>query len=302
MQPPAQNGEPEGPRSGRGRQRLDQALVARGLAESRASAQSLVLAGEVRVDGERVIKPSQMVSTEALLEVAAPPPYVSRGGTKLAAALAAFGLSVDGKTCADVGASTGGFTDCLLQHGAARVFAIDVGHGILHWRLRQDARVVVMERTNVRSLESLPQSMDVVTIDVAFISLRLVLPVVAGWLLAGSDVVALVKPQFEAGRHAAGKGVVRDPTVHRQVLEEVLACAIDSGLAPQGILRSPLRGPKGNVEFLLWARKSARAKALADEVEIAVAGQTPAALAEPPIQPAQSGHDPQRPKGVDPKR
>jgi 23S rRNA (cytidine1920-2'-O)/16S rRNA (cytidine1409-2'-O)-methyltransferase len=258
------------PRASPRRQRLDQALVARGLAESRTSAQSLVLAGEVRVDGEPAVKPSQMVSAEARLEVVAPPRFVSRGGLKLEAALHTFEIPVQGKVCADVGASTGGFTDCLLQHGAARVLAIDVGHGILHWRLRQDDRVVVMERTNVRSLEGLPHPIELVTIDVAFISLRLVLPVAAGWLQAGNDIVALVKPQFEAGRDAAEKGVVRDPAVHRRVLREVLASAAEAGLGPQGLIRSPLRGPKGNIEFLLWARKGISPRSLAEEIEQAV--------------------------------
>jgi 23S rRNA (cytidine1920-2'-O)/16S rRNA (cytidine1409-2'-O)-methyltransferase len=272
MGPPTHKEEPKRPAPGRGKQRLDQALVGRGLAESRTSAQSLVLAGEIRVDGEPAVKPSQMVSEASRLEVVAPPRFVSRGGLKLEAALESYGLRVEGKVCADIGASTGGFTDCLLQHGAQKVYAVDVGKGILHWRLRQDGRVVVMERTNVRSLEALPQPLDIVTIDVAFISLRLVLPVVAGWLRAGGDVIALVKPQFEAGRHSVKKGgVVRDPAVHRQVLQAILASAADAGLAPQGVLRSPLRGPKGNVEFLLWARQGAPAKALEAELQIALA-------------------------------
>jgi 23S rRNA (cytidine1920-2'-O)/16S rRNA (cytidine1409-2'-O)-methyltransferase len=252
--------------------------VARGLAESRTSAQSLVLAGEVRLDGEPAVKSSQMVSAEARLEVVAPPRFVSRGGIKLEAALQTFEIPVQGKVCADVGASTGGFTDCLLQHGAAAVLAIDVGHGILHWRLRQDARVVVMERTNVRTLEGLPQPIELATIDVAFISLRLVLPTVAGWLQTGDDVVALVKPQFEAGRDAAEKGVVRDPVVHRRVLQEVLAFAAEAALGSQGLIRSPLRGPKGNIEFLLWARKDTRPRSLDAEIEGAV---EPSALGHP---------------------
>ncbi|HSB88452.1 MAG TPA: TlyA family RNA methyltransferase [Anaerolineales bacterium] len=238
------------------RLRLDAALLELGLAESRASAQRLILAGEVRVDGEPAAKASQLVAADARLEVLRPPPYVSRGGDKLAAALAGFGLDVTGKVCADVGASTGGFTDCLLQRGAARVFAIDVGHGILHWKLRQDPRVTVMERTNVRYLGDLETPIQVATIDVAFISLRLVLPVVSGWLVPSGDVVALVKPQFEAGRRLVGKGgVVRDPTVHRQVLEAIAAEMKEADLGVQGVIRSPLRGPKGNLEFLMWAVK-----------------------------------------------
>jgi 23S rRNA (cytidine1920-2'-O)/16S rRNA (cytidine1409-2'-O)-methyltransferase len=243
---------------GRARHRLDTALVVQGLAESRALAQRLILAGEVRVDGEMAAKPSQLVSEDARLDVATPPPFVSRGGLKLEAALQAFGLDVAGKTCADVGASTGGFTDCLLQRGAAKVYAIDVGRGILHWKIRQDPRVVVMERTNVRHLERLPEAIDLAAIDVAFISLRLVLPVVVGWLAQGSDVVALVKPQFEAGRKAVGKGgVVRDPAVRRTVLGTIAASMSGAGLGVRGVLRSPVRGPKGNVEFLLWGRLAA---------------------------------------------
>ena len=257
------------------RSRLDVALVQRGLAESRSQAQRLIIAGQVRLDGEVALQASKEVPATAAITVEGGPRFVSRGGEKLEAALEAFGLSAQGKTCADVGASTGGFTDCLLQHGAARVLAIDVGHGILYWRLRQDARVVVMERTNVRSLQRLPQAVDIVTIDVAFISLRLVLPVVAGWLLAGGDVVALVKPQFEAGRQVVEKGVVRDPTVHRRVLEEVLACALDAGVAPQGLIRSPLQGPKGNIEFLLWARKGGPTRSLTGEIGRAVEPSTP---------------------------
>jgi 23S rRNA (cytidine1920-2'-O)/16S rRNA (cytidine1409-2'-O)-methyltransferase len=238
------------------RRRLDVALVERGLADSRAVAQRLILAGDVRVDGEVADKASRIVDKGALVEVARPPDFVSRGGVKLEAALTSFGLDVSGRVCADVGASTGGFTDCLLQHGAARVFAVEVGHGILHWKLRQDPRVVVMERTNVRYLSDLEGPVDLVTIDVAFISLRLVLPVAANWLSEGGEVVALVKPQFEAGRKAVGKGgVVRDPAIHRQVLVTIAATMETAGLGVQGVICSPLRGPKGNVEFLLWGRK-----------------------------------------------
>lgn len=238
------------------RLRLDAALLELGLVESRAAAQRLILAGEVRVDGEPAAKASQLVAADARLEVLRPPPYVSRGGEKLEPALSGFGLDVTGKVCADVGASTGGFTDCLLQHGAARVFAIDVGRGILHWRLRQDPRVTVMERTNVRYLADLEVPIQVATIDVAFISLRLVLPVVVRWLVPAGDVVALVKPQFEAGRRLVGKGgVVRDPAVHRRVLQTIAATMKELDLGVQGVIRSPLRGPKGNVEFLMWAVK-----------------------------------------------
>jgi 23S rRNA (cytidine1920-2'-O)/16S rRNA (cytidine1409-2'-O)-methyltransferase len=234
------------------------------------------MAGEVRIDGATALKPSQLVESSQKLEVVAGPAFVSRGGTKLAAALAAFGLSPAGRTCADVGASTGGFTDCLLQGGARRVYAIDVGHGILHWKLRQDERVVVLERTNARALTSLPEPVNLVTIDVAFISLGHILPVVAGWVGSGGDVVALVKPQFEAGRRDVGKGgVVRDPEVHRRVLEDVLRFTLDAGLAPQGLIRSPLQGPKGNVEFLLWANAGAAAVALDEDIVRALRSPSP---------------------------
>ena len=250
------------------------AMVERGLAESRAAAQGLILAGEVRVDGQLGAKPSQLVTPGTHLEVIEPPAFVSRGGEKLDAALASFGLEVAGKRCADVGASTGGFTDCLLQRGAAQVFAVDVGHGILHWKLRQDPRVVVLERTNVRYLPALESIVDLVTIDVAFISLRLVLPVVAGWLAPGGDVVALVKPQFEAGRKAVGKGgVVRDPAVHRRVLDVTVAAMQAAGFGVQAVLRSPLRGPKGNVEFLMWGRQGQpQVEGLTQALEAAVEG------------------------------
>ncbi len=239
-------------------ERVDQLLVQRGLAESRSQAQRLVMAGQVRADGQTVHKPSQRVATGAQLEIEHRPRFVSRGGEKLAAALEAFPVEVAGKVCADVGASTGGFTDCLLQASAAKVYTIDVGHGILHWRIRQHPRVVVMERTNARDLESLPEPVGLATVDASFISLRLLLPVILGWLTPGADIIALVKPQFEAGREAVGKGgVVRDPDVHRRVLVDVMTSAAEHSLGPLGLLRSPLLGPKGNVEFLLWCRHGA---------------------------------------------
>ena len=237
--------------------RLDNLLVERKLAESRSLAQRLIMAGQVRVDGQVVLKPSTAVQPDAQLSIEKGPPFVSRGGEKLAAALQAFSIPVSGKICADVGASTGGFTDCLLQNGARRVYAIDVGKGILHWKLRQHARVVVMEDRNARYVESLPEAIDLATIDVSFISLKIILPVVRGWLRAeepGSQVIALIKPQFEAGRAevARGEGVIRDPEVHRQIVEQVLEFARQAGFVVQGQMRSPLLGPKGNVEFLAW--------------------------------------------------
>lgn len=229
-------------------------MVERGLAESRSLAQRLVMAGQVRVDGQVALKPSVNLETNAVITVDHGPPFVSRGGEKLAAALDHFPITVQNKICADVGASTGGFTDCLLQHGAARVYAIDVGRGILHWKLRQDRRVVVMEETNARYLERLPELVELVTIDASFISLKVLLPVVKGWLEPDADLVVLVKPQFEAGRQevAKGDGVIRDPLVHQRILEEVLSFAQSVGFEAKEAIRSPLLGPKGNVEFLAW--------------------------------------------------
>jgi 23S rRNA (cytidine1920-2'-O)/16S rRNA (cytidine1409-2'-O)-methyltransferase len=260
--------------------RLDLLLVARGMVESRSLAQRLVMAGQVRVDGQVVLKPSTKVPGSARLEIDQGPPYVSRGGEKLAAALQAFKLDVDGRVCADVGASTGGFTDCLLQNGAARVYAIDVGKGILHWKLRQDRRVVVMEEINARYLERLPEPVQFVTIDASFISLNILLPVVKGWFsyqgeekppdgpqidkldTRESYVVALIKPQFEAGRAqvSRGSGVIRDPQIHKEVLLKVLEFGRVQGYTPRGLIRSPLLGPKGNVEFLIWLDCSSKSE------------------------------------------
>ena len=237
------------------KERLDKLLVLRGLAPTRAKGQALILAGEVFVNGERVDKAGTAVSTTAEIELKTPMPYVGRGGFKLAGALAQFELPVNGRTCADVGACTGGFTDVLLQQGAARVYAIDVGYGQLDWKLRQDERVVVMERTNARYLESLPESVSFVCIDVSFISLRLILPAVRQWLTSAADVVALIKPQFEAGPDQVGKGgIVKDTAVHQQVLQEILTWSREHGFVPCGLMRSPVTGTDGNVEFLVWLR------------------------------------------------
>lgn len=236
------------------KRRIDVLMVERGLAESRAAAQRLVMAGQVRVGGQPVTKSSQLVDQGQPIQLDPGPRYVSRGGEKLAHALGGFSIDVKGKICADVGASTGGFTDCLLQHDAARVYALDVGRGILHWRLRQDERVVVMEGVNARHQERLPEPIEIAVVDAAFISLELLLPVVRGWLVERGQVIALIKPQFEAGRRAVGRsGVVRDPGVQQQVVGRILAVSTAIGLNPQGLLRSPLTGPKGNVEFLLWS-------------------------------------------------
>jgi 23S rRNA (cytidine1920-2'-O)/16S rRNA (cytidine1409-2'-O)-methyltransferase len=242
--------------------RLDLLLVERGLAESRSLAQRLVMAGQVRVNGEMVLRMATNVSPDVHLEVEHGPRFVSRGGEKLEAALQAFDVGVRGKICADVGASTGGFTDCLLQRGAAKVYAIDVGQGILDWKMRQDGRVVVMEKTNARYVKRLPEAVELITIDVSFISLKVLLPIVKDWFLPDADsgqgstgsIIALIKPQFEAGRQQVGrgKGVIRDPAIHRHVLLDILNYAHQQGYTVRGLIRSPLTGPKGNVEFLTW--------------------------------------------------
>ncbi len=251
------------------KKRIDLLLVDRGLAESRSMAQKLIMAGLVRVEGQLIHKASQKAEPGMLIEVASGPRFVSRGGEKLQAAVEAFPVTLADRLCADVGASTGWFTDCLLQNGAERVYAVDVGKGLLHWKLRNDARVVVIEETNARYLESLRERVHVVTMDVSFISLRKLLPVIAGWLKPEGDVIALIKPQFEAGPARVGRGgVVRDPTVHRDVTRRVLDFAAEHSLAPQGLIRSPLHGPKGNVEFLAWLRKNVQPRSTDDLLEI----------------------------------
>ncbi|MFI5166342.1 MAG: TlyA family RNA methyltransferase [Thermoanaerobaculales bacterium] len=241
------------------RVRLDLVLVERGLAPTRTRAASLILAGVVRVNGEVADKAGRAVVPDAKIEVVAPDhPWVSRGGVKLAAALAAFGVAATGKRCLDVGASTGGFTDVLLERGAAQVVALDVGRGQLDWRLRQDPRVVVIEGVNARHLapRDLTGPFDLITVDVSFISLRLVLPALLGFLAADGDLVALVKPQFEAGRGEVGKGgVVRDAAVREHAITAVLAAAHELGLACVARISSPLAGPAGNVEELAHLRR-----------------------------------------------
>ena len=260
--------------------RLDVLLVERGLAESRAKAQAMIMAGQVRVADQVTLKPATAVSADSVLTVDTGPRFVSRGGEKLDAALEAFHMDVTGMTCADVGASTGGFTDCLLQRGAAKVYAIDVGKGILHWKLRNDPRVVVMEETNARYVQSLPEPVSLVTVDASFISLKILLPVIKKWNLAGGkteeercDIVALIKPQFEAGKKdvARGDGVIRDPEIHRQVLLDVLGFAETEGLQIRGLMKSPLLGPKGNAEFLVWLGKNENEVNINELVEKALA-------------------------------
>ena len=237
--------------------RLDQLLVERGLAESRSRAQALVLAGSVRVgDGDAARgdrKPGDMLAPDVPITVAQPDPFVSRGGHKLAAALDAFEIDPAGRVALDVGASTGGFTDVLLQRGATRVYALDVGRGQLAEALRHDPRVVSMERTNARTLSaaSLPEPIGIATIDVSFISLAIVLGPVASTLGPGGHIVALVKPQFEAGRGRTDHGVVRDPAIHREVLERTVDSARALGLGTRAVIASPITGPAGNREFLV---------------------------------------------------
>jgi len=235
-----------------GKVRLDRLLVERGLAPSREKAQALVLAGQVLVNDRRVDKPGTRVPEDAVLTLQGTLPYVSRGGLKLEHALRAFGLRVEGKACLDVGASTGGFTDCLLQHGARRVYAVDVGRGQLDWRLRQDPRVAVMEGVNARYPYDLPEPVDLATVDVSFISLTKVLPETARHLRPGGLILALVKPPFEAERGEVGKGgVIRDPRLHARILGRVLLWAIRQGFRVRGLTPSPLLGDAGNREFFL---------------------------------------------------
>jgi 23S rRNA (cytidine1920-2'-O)/16S rRNA (cytidine1409-2'-O)-methyltransferase len=248
------------------RVRLDQLIVERGLAESRSRAQALLIGGRVRVgagDGARLDrKPGDLVDPATTLEVEVPEPYVSRGGHKLAAALDAFDVDPIGRVCLDVGASTGGFTDVLLQRGARRVYALDVGRGQLAERLRRDSRVLSMERTNARTLTatSLPEPVSLATVDVSFISLRLVLgPIASTFGSAGGDLVPLVKPQFEAGKGETDDGVVRNPAIHQRVLGEVADAARAAGLEVAGEIASPILGPSGNREFLLHLRVPPRA-------------------------------------------
>jgi 23S rRNA (cytidine1920-2'-O)/16S rRNA (cytidine1409-2'-O)-methyltransferase len=238
------------------RARLDTVLVARGLTESREKAKRLILAGSVRVNGQLAAKASDLVEETAEIILAVAEKYVSRGGYKLEAALEAFHIDCAGQACMDIGASTGGFTDCLLQRGAARVHAVDVGKGQLAWKLRQDPRVVVHDEVNARNLTGEP--VDLVTIDVSFISLTKILPAAVGLLRSGGRLVALIKPQFEAGRRFVSKGgVVRDSAVHERVKAEVIEFATGTlGLRLLGVCDSPLRGPAGNKEFLAGFTKS----------------------------------------------
>ncbi len=235
------------------KQRLDILLHERGLAESRAKAQGMIMAGEVSVNQVMVDKPGTRFAPDVTITVKAMPLYVSRGGDKLAGALQTFQFDVTGRICVDVGASTGGFTDCLLQHGAARIYAIDVGYGQLAHKLRIDERVIIMERTNARYVEQLAEKVTLAVIDASFISLKLLLPPVKKWLIETADVIALIKPQFEAGKKELSKGgVVRDSDVHQRVVRDILQFAQQQEFVVAGITLSPLKGPAGNIEFLAW--------------------------------------------------
>lgn len=260
------------PGAATGRRRLDEALVARGLADTRSRARALVMAGDVLVNDAVTTRAGAPVRPDDHIALVAPPPFVSRGGEKLAHALASFDLAIEGLIAADFGASTGGFSDCLLQAGAGRVYAIDVGYGQLAEKIRLDPRVVVLDRTNARYLDALPEPVDLVTIDVSFISLVLVLPVAARLLRAGGICLPLIKPQFEAGRRDVGKGgVVREPAIHRRVLEEVLRQAAAVGFGAEGLVPSPLRGPAGNVEFLAHLRLGAAGRPIEPMIDGALA-------------------------------
>lgn len=235
------------------RQRLDVLLVERGLASGRDRAQALILAREVTVDGQLALRPAAPVASDATIEVKSGPRFVSRGGDKLDHALDRTGIDVSGLRCLDVGASTGGFTDCLLQRGAARVVAVDVAYGKLASKVRDDDRVEVVERTNARDLTPLDPPADLGVMDVSFISAAMVLPALARSIRPGGEMLVLVKPQFEAGREAVQKGgVVRDPVVHASCIAKVALAAIAQGLRVRGVIRSPLLGPAGNREFFLW--------------------------------------------------
>ena len=262
--------------------RLDALLVERGLAGSRERAKRMIMAGEVLVDEQTIEKAGTMVKAEAKIRLLGQDlPYVSRGGLKLEKAIQVFGVQLQGKTAADIGASTGGFTDCMLQNGAAKVYAIDVGYGQLAWKLRTDARVVNMERTNIRYVtpEDIGKPLDFASIDVAFISLDKVLPVAWQLLSEMGEVLALIKPQFEAGReHVGKKGVVRDPAIHEAVIHKVVLLARTLGFITRALTFSPVKGPEGNIEYLIWLSKD---RAAADGVpEARIAETVKAAHAE----------------------
>lgn len=248
--------------------RLDQYLVQHGLIQSRERAKAMIMSGVVFVNEQKVDKAGEMIKEDAKVEVRGHDiGYVSRGGLKLEKAMKTFPITLEGKICADIGASTGGFTDCMLQNGAARVYAVDVGYGQLDWKLRNDPRVVCLERTNARYLdhEQVPDVLDFASIDVSFISLKLIFPALYNLLREGGEIACLIKPQFEAGPEKVGKkGVVRDPKVHLEVLENFLTHAKDNHFTVLGITYSPIRGPEGNIEYLGYLRKSVESDTIPD--------------------------------------
>ncbi|MGB7338070.1 MAG: TlyA family RNA methyltransferase [Phototrophicaceae bacterium] len=246
------------------KKRLDVLVFERGLAPTRTKAQAYIMAGEVLVNGDRVDKVGTKFTEDVDIHVKSRPPYVSRGGEKLAGALHDFKYDPAGKICADVGASTGGFTDCLLQQNAARIYAIDVGYGQIAYKLRVDERVVVLERTNARHLTSLDEPVELVVVDASFISLTLLLPAIVQWMTPHGDVIALIKPQFEAGKSEVGKGgVIKDTRVHRRVIREVARFAETLDFAVYGLTVSPIKGLKeGNTEFLIWLHRGEDDKAV----------------------------------------
>ena len=252
------------------KKRLDVLLVERGLATSREKAKAMIMAGEVLVDNEREDKAGSMFPEEVEIVLKGKPlPYVSRGGLKLEKAMKNFNLTLDGKVCMDVGASTGGFTDCMLQNGAVKVYAVDVGNGPLAWSLRTDERVVNMERTNIRNVtpEALDEPIEFFSVDVSFISLHHIFPVAQAITTPDAMGVCLVKPQFEAGREKVGKnGVVRDPATHREVLHNAMGYAAANGFALRGLDFSPVKGPEGNIEYLMFVQKSGEPSVLDDSV------------------------------------
>ena len=259
--------------------RLDQLVFEKGYAPSREIARALIMSGCVFLDGQRADKPGQQVSPDADPEVRSHElPFVSRGGYKLDKAIRVFGIDPTGKTCIDCGASTGGFTDVLLQHGAAKVYAVDVGYGQLAWKLREDPRVICLERTNLRYVteEQIPEKLDLAVCDVSFISLRLVMPAVAKLLKPGAEIMCLIKPQFEAGRELVGKkGVVRDSAVHEQVIRGILDFMPTIGFSVCALDYSPITGPEGNIEFLLYMKNT-----LQDSAEVDIAALVKSAHTE----------------------
>ncbi len=258
------------------KKRLDVMITERGLFESREKARAAIMAGTVYVDGQKEDKPGSMFRDEAEIEVRGNVlPFVSRGGLKLAKAMKEFGLTLDGCVCMDIGASTGGFTDCMLQNGASKVYAVDVGYGQLAWVLRSDPRVVCMERTNIRYVkpEDIGEPLDFASVDVSFISLTKVLPPARMLLKENARMVCLIKPQFEAGREKVGKkGVVRDPAVHREVIERITGFAVQNGFTLLGLTFSPVKGPEGNIEYLMYIQKN--------EGEVPPAGESPEVIPE----------------------